>query len=229
MQALGAEEGAVEARTRVRQAEDFEEQIAITAVAADGEPLHLVLVHIGVEAQQFGDAAVEIAERIGGVLLVFERHARAARLPARAAAEVAAAVEREDRGFFERRGVVGRGGVRQVVIEHHDAALGEARAQLEVEIGFGDGAHDGHRIHLFGPRRPPVPGTWRWNAPAELAVAAPVRAAAYELGFLDGGDQLAVFEDGAGGVAEDSADAENDHRGPLALQFPETACLRARL
>ncbi len=39
--------------------------------------------------------------------------------------------------------------MRQVVLEHHDAALGEARAKLEVKIGFGDGAHDGHGIHLL--------------------------------------------------------------------------------
>ena len=166
VQALGAEEGAVEARSGIGKAEDLQEQIAITAVAAHGEPLHLVLVHVGVEAQQLGDAAVEIAEGIGGILFVFERHARAAGLPARAAAEVAAAVEREDRGFLEWRGVVGRGGMRQVVLQHHDAALGEARAQLEVKIGFGDGAHDGHRIHLLAAWRRPVPGTWRWNARA---------------------------------------------------------------
>ena len=52
----------------------------------------------------------------------------------------------------------------------------------------------------------------------QLAVAAPVRAAAHELGFFDGGHQLAVFEDGAGGVAQDAADSENDHFGLCALR-----------
>jgi hypothetical protein len=40
-----------------------------------------------------------------------------------------------------------------------------------------------------------------------------VCAAAHKLGFFDGGDEGAVFEDGAGGVTKDSADAENDHVG----------------
>ncbi len=64
-------------------------------VAGDGEPLHFVLVDVGFEAEQLGDAAVEIAERIGRILFVLERHVRALGVPARAAAEIAAAIERE--------------------------------------------------------------------------------------------------------------------------------------
>jgi len=41
----------------------------------------------------------------------------------------------------------------------------------------------------------------------QLAVAAPVSAAANELGFFDCGDEYAVFQDGGGGVTEESADA----------------------
>ena len=77
-----------------REAEDVEEELLEAVVAADREPLHFVLVGARLEAEQLGDAAVEIAERIGEVLLLIERHLRAARLPARAAAEIAAAVER---------------------------------------------------------------------------------------------------------------------------------------
>ena len=75
-----------------------------------------MLVGVGVEAEQFGDAAVEVAERIGEILLLLEGQARAASLPARAAAEIAAAVEREHGGFVEGRRVVCRGGVRQVML-----------------------------------------------------------------------------------------------------------------
>ena len=57
-----------------RDAEDFEEQVAVAVVAGDREPLDFVLVHVGFEAEQLGDAAVEVAEGIGRVLLVLERH-----------------------------------------------------------------------------------------------------------------------------------------------------------
>ena len=46
-------------------------------VARNRKPLHFVLVGVGRKAQQFGDAAVKIAQRIGKVLLLFERHAAA--------------------------------------------------------------------------------------------------------------------------------------------------------
>ena len=131
LQALGGEERTVRTRAAVRQVENLEEKFAIAVIAADGKPLDLVLVLVGRKSQQFGDAAVEIAQRIGRVLLLFERHCRAVGLPARAAAEVAAAVEREHRGLAEGRRVVRRRGVRAVVFHQHDAALRELRPQLQ--------------------------------------------------------------------------------------------------
>src|ERR1017187_10288307 len=100
-QTVGREEGTVEARAGVGKAEDFEEEVAEPLVAGHRKPLHLVLIFVGFEAQQFGDAAVEVAERIRRVLLVLERHVRAVRLPARSAAEIAAAVERQNRSLVE--------------------------------------------------------------------------------------------------------------------------------
>src|SRR3954451_21237630 len=77
---------------------------------------------------------------------------RAARLPARAAAEIAAAIEGEDGGLFEGGRVVGGRGVRQVVLQDDDAAVGKLRAQLEVKVRFRDGTNDGDGVHLFGLR-----------------------------------------------------------------------------
>ena len=82
--------------------QNLEEQVFEAVVSADREPLDLVLVDVGFEAEEFADAAVEIAERIGGILFVLERQMRAAGLPARAAAEIAAAIERQHGGLFER-------------------------------------------------------------------------------------------------------------------------------
>ncbi len=120
--ALAAEIGTVEARAGIGEAEDVQEEAAETIVAGAGEPLDFVLVGAGVEAQELGDAAVEIAERIGEVLLLLDGQARAAGVPARAAAEIAAAVEGQHGGLLERRNVIGRGSVGQVMLD--DAGCG---------------------------------------------------------------------------------------------------------
>ena len=209
-EALGAEETAVEARTGFGDVQDLEEEIAIAAVAGDREPLDLVLVRVGVEAEQFGDAAVEIAEGIGRILFLLERHVRAACLPARAAAEIAAAIERQHCGLVERRGIVSRRGVREVVLHDHDAAVGKLRAQFQVQIGLRNGADDGDGVHLFGL------GAGEMKAGGDgvlrhLVEAAPVGAAADEFRFFHGGDQLAVLEYRGGGIAQHAADSEDDH------------------
>ena len=99
--------------------------------------------------------------------------------------------------------------MRQVVLQDHDAALREAGAKLQMEIGFGNRPHHGHGVHLFGPypgeRQARGDGVFR-----QFAATAGV-GAAREFGFLDGGHQLAVFEDGARGIAQDSTDPEDDH------------------
>src|ERR1017187_6681401 len=209
--ALGTEEGTIGLRAGIGEIQNLKEEILVAIVAAYGEPLDLVLVRVGVEAQQLGDAAVDIAERIREVLLLVQRHARAGRLPARAATEVAAAVKRQNRSLLEGRGIIRRCGVRQVVAQHQDAAVGKVRAQLQVKIGFRDGAHDRDNVHLLraGARQAE---THLDGVRRHLAAAAPLGAAADELGFFDGGYDFAVLQDGAGGVALDAGDSENDHK-----------------
>ena len=102
-QAFRAEEAAIEARAGFGDVENFEEQILEAGVSGDGAPLHFVLVDVGFEAEELTDAAVEIADGIGRILFVLERHVRAACVPARAAAEIAAAIERQHGGLFEGR------------------------------------------------------------------------------------------------------------------------------
>ena len=86
-----------------------------------------------------GDASVEIAKRIGYMLL-FEREVRAFRAPARAAAEIAAAVERQHGRVFEGRRIIGRRGMRQVMLHHQQPAVGEtARAAWDRSPDLGTG------------------------------------------------------------------------------------------
>jgi hypothetical protein len=112
LQPLVAEKRTLGVRTGVRQVENLQEQIAISLVAAHREPLHFVLVFVGRKPQQFGHPPVEIAQRIRRVVFLIERHDGALGVPARAAPEIAAAVERQHRGPLERRRVIRRGGVR---------------------------------------------------------------------------------------------------------------------
>ena len=103
--------------------------------------------------------------------------------------------------------------MRAVMLHQHNAALRELRAQLQQEVGFGDGPHDGDRVHLLGPRarqfQASGDGLFR-----RTVGAAPMSAPPDQLGFLHGGDQFAVLQNGAGGVAQNAADSENDHTKP---------------
>jgi hypothetical protein len=62
-----------------------------------------VFVGIGAETEQLGYATIEIAERIGIVKFALQVEFVALRLPARAAAEIADAVEGQNGSFFEGR------------------------------------------------------------------------------------------------------------------------------
>jgi len=85
---------------------DFEEQLVVAGVAADGEPLHLVLIGVGIEAQQLGDAAVDVARESGSTVRG-RGPSGAGGLPAGAATQVAAAIE-VSTVPLRRRGVIGR-------------------------------------------------------------------------------------------------------------------------
>jgi hypothetical protein len=109
--------------------------------------------------------------------------------------------------------------VRHVVSQHDDAAGRKAGAQLQVEVGAGNGTNHGHDVHLLGLDARQVQAGF--DGPrGEAAIAVPMGAAADELRFLDGGGDFAVLQDGGGGVAQDAADSENDHVSPSAETSP---------
>ena len=146
------EKGAVDARSSVGGAEHFVEQSAVAVVAGDGEPLHLVLVSIGDEAQQLGHTAVDVAEGVRIVALPLERELIAGCAPACGTAIVARAVEDQDGGFLERGRIIGGRGVRRVVFHQDHARVGETLAHVEVRAGaLGNGPHQRHGIDLIGP------------------------------------------------------------------------------
>ena len=120
---------------------------------------------VRLEAEQLRDAAVQIAERIGNVAApARSSSACPARLPARAAAEIAAAVERQHRGFLERRRKERRRRVRRVMLHHHDAAFGKSRrAASDGNPTRGTDAPP-RRIHLLGLGAGQLAGTSRWTA-----------------------------------------------------------------
>ena len=132
---------------------------------ADREPLHFVLVGIGVEAEQLGHAAVEIAQRIRDNTISFSsvswlpaprQREPQRKSPARSSVSTVASSNGD--------AIVSRGGVRRVMLHHHDAAVGKRGAQLQVQRAFGRRGkrpHDGHAIHLLAPSRPPAPGRRR--------------------------------------------------------------------
>src|SRR5579871_5057818 len=70
---LGAEEGTVQAGAGIGEAENIEEQTLEAIITGNRHPLNLVLIAVGIETEQLGDAAVEIAERVR-VILRSEEH-----------------------------------------------------------------------------------------------------------------------------------------------------------
>src|SRR5205085_3737446 len=92
--ALRAEKRAVHARTAIGYRKNLQEEAGVPPVARHREPLHLVLVRIGLHSEQFGYPSVKLAQGIGRVMLVLQRHAGALSLPPRSTAKIAAAVQR---------------------------------------------------------------------------------------------------------------------------------------
>ena len=112
------EEGAIDLWPPVRLvAEDFQEKIDETVVAAGGKPLQLVFVGVGLEADEARDAAVQVSERVGVINFALDIQMGSVGLPERSAAEVAHAVERENRCLVEGRGVIRGRSVSAVVLD----------------------------------------------------------------------------------------------------------------
>ena len=204
------EERTVGPRPAVAQIQNLQEQVLIAAIAAHRQPLHLVLVGVGGEAQQFRDAAVDIAQRIREILLLLQRQAWSRPPRQRAPLKIARTVERQHRGLLKRRRVIGGRRVRQVMVQHHDPAVGKPFAQLQVEIGFGDGPRPPRRHPLF-PARARQSQAGLDGAFGHLRATAPRRART----SFDSSTAATISpsrQDGAGGVAENTGNSEDDHR-----------------
>src|SRR5262249_37777317 len=125
--AFAAVERTVDTRTGIARTEDLQEEAAEAAISGHGQPLDLVFVGLRMEAEKFRHPAIEIADGIGEILLLLDGERGAGGAPEGSTAEIASAVERQHGGFVERRGVIRRGRMRQVVLDDEDAAVGELR------------------------------------------------------------------------------------------------------
>ncbi len=212
--AVHVEPRRIHAEARGVLAQNLAEYSGVLRLAGNRQPLDLVLFEHRTEAQQLGDAAVKVAERIRVGHLRIQRKVRAFGAPARAAAEVAHVVHGHHGGAFERRSVVGGGGVRAVVIHAHHARLREEAAQFQMNlagaVSFPQRARQGHSFDI------PALDAGHFQRHAQrfrrqIAAHMPGR----RLLLFDGGCQLSVFENGAGGILLKSAQSNNDHACPV--------------
>ncbi len=189
---------AIDARpTGIRHAEDIEEEILQPAVAGGGEPLDLMLFLAGEEPEQARDAAVEVADGIREIAFVVEMEDAAGTGPLGAAAEIASAVEGEDRGGIETGKGVSGSGVGFVVFDQVHLRVRQQPPQFEMKMGVAgrgkgpregdvlDGAGGGSRdAEAFGDR-----------GERQAATVALPR----DFAFLNRGDELS-FADECGGA-----------------------------
>ena len=167
------------------------------------------------KAEELGDAAVEFADGIGIEDFLFEGEAVPFPAPLAAAAQIAFAIERDDRGVLEWRGEVRSRGVGGVMIDGDHARFGE-HAQCDRQ-GRAGRQRSGERYVVD------VCGADAGDAQAcrygVLGQAAGLGSAG-QFRFFDRGGDLAIFDDSGGCVAEDSADSEN-----IQLPFPRFSIL----
>ena len=104
---------------------DFVEEFGEGRLTGHREPLHAVLVGACPQAQEVGDMTVEFGDGIGIENFFFERQGVAFAVPARAAAQIAFAIEHDDSRLFKRRGVESSRGVGFVMIDGIDLRFGE--------------------------------------------------------------------------------------------------------
>ncbi len=101
-----------------------------------------------------------------------------------------------------------------VMIHQRHPARRKARAQLQMHVFFGSGGHrPRHRDAVdrvgFHFRQREAGGNRFFGKVLAFAARTP-----RDFGFLNRCDQLAVLQNGAGGVAQDAADSQNDHALP---------------
>ena len=135
------------------ETEDVFKKACKAGVARGGKPLHFVLVGAGAKAEEFGDAAVEVAERVGKVGFLLKFQAAIARTPAGGATQVAGTVEGKYSGIGEAGGVVGAGGMGGLMVEDQEPRIGKYLFDAETEEAFGRVAEwprNGDGVNLRG-------------------------------------------------------------------------------
>jgi hypothetical protein len=127
--ALGIEIGSIEAWPYAGGTlQDFQKQVAVPVLARCREPLHFVLIRIGVETEQLRHTPIELTQRIRRVqLLVQAKQLAALGMPARATAKIAMPVEHQHGRILEGRRIVCRRRVRTVMVNERHPAVGETR------------------------------------------------------------------------------------------------------
>ncbi len=169
---------------------DAAEDIEIAGFAGSGEPLDAVFVGARLEAEKFGDAAVEFADGIGIENFVFESEAIPFPAPFGAAAQVALAIERNDSGVVEGRRIVRGGGMRGVMVDRNNARF-RKHAQRDRQVGAGrQRPRQRDVVDLGGTDAGDAAGRSRWR----FRASRPGLWTARELRFLDGRGDAAVLE-----------------------------------
>src|ERR1035438_7819741 len=105
---------------------------------------------------------------------------------------------------------------RIVMLHHHDAAIGESGAQLQMKRRLRPGgkwAHDGDGVDLFrrDTRQRETRGDGLLGKPRGASVRAGRESVAAQLGFFDGRRETPVAQDGGCRIAQYAADSQNDH------------------
>ncbi len=194
---------------------DRPEDLLVARFACGREPLHAMLVGAPLKAQEFSDAAIEFANRIGVKDFFFEREPLPFPAPFAAATQIAFAVERDHCGVFKGRREPGRRRVGRVVVDGDHSRFRE-HAERDRE----------RRTRRQRPRQSYVVYIFRPDAcDAETRLDGcrgepPRLRASRQLRFFDCGRYAVVLQYGGGRVAEYSADSED-----IQLAFPRFSIL----
>ena len=127
----------------------FEQRQKLLARIGGGQPLDLVFIRSGVESEQLRHAAVQIAERIRIIQILFQVQLVAGSAPARGGTKIAIAIERQNRGLLERRRIIRRRRVRRVMLHHEHLGIRKLRAQGEMNL-LRERTHQGDAVHIGG-------------------------------------------------------------------------------
>ncbi len=148
-QTIRVEEAAIDARPIAPAQNLLEQRQKLLAGIGRREPLDFVFIGSRVESQQLRHAAVQIAQRIRIVEILFQVQLISGSAPARGGAEIAVAIQRQHRGIIERRWIIRRGRMRRVMLHHQHLGTGKLRSQREMNL-LRERTHQGDAIHIRG-------------------------------------------------------------------------------